>query len=198
MKYVAACFFSAIVGGLFVVWLTDPGAAEQTVAQNRDGRRGPGFPQPAPDQRDSFRFEDPIDRGPYELSPEESVNVAVYETVNKGVVNITTRTNRADRFLLWDMPSEGSGSGSVLDKAGHILTNFHVIENARAVAVNLFDGNTYEASFVGADPINDIAVIKIEAPGGSLVSPSQSAIRIAYRSACGCSRSATHLAWSGQ
>ena len=97
------------------------------------------------------------------LSPDEAIGVAVYEHVNKSVVNVTTKSTNTVMILV-DVSSEGSGSGSVLDKEGHILTNYHVIEEAQKIDVMLFDGNSYEAKPVGADPINDIAVIKIDAP----------------------------------
>ena len=67
-----------------------------------------------------------------------------------------------------DVPTEGSGSGSVLDKEGHVLTNFHVIEGAQQVRVTLANGNSYAAGLVGQDPSNDIAVLKIEAPSEEL------------------------------
>lgn len=102
------------------------------------------------------------------LTPEERVNIYVYERANRSVVNITTKSVRADRFWFAAVPQEGAGSGSVLDARGHILTNFHVVEGAQAVNVTLFDGETYEASLVGQDPENDIAVLKITAPEESL------------------------------
>ena len=105
----------------------------------------------------------PVPEDP-QLTPEERVNVAVYETVNRGVVNINTKSVRSDTFSLFEVPSEGAGSGSVLDTQGHILTNFHVIEGAREVQVTLHDGQSYEASLVGKDASNDVAVLKIKAP----------------------------------
>ncbi len=99
-----------------------------------------------------------------ELTPEERVSVNVYETVNTSVVNITTKGSAADSFSLLDMPAEGTGSGSVLDSKGHILTNHHVIEDATEITVTLFNGQTFDAKLIGEDPTNDIAVIKIEAP----------------------------------
>ena len=108
------------------------------------------------------------DPPPDELTPDERVNISVYDNVNRAVVNITTRGVRGEGFFLLEVPTEGTGSGSVLDKTGHILTNNHVIDNAREVQVTLFDGKTYDARFVGADAINDLAVIKIEAPADSL------------------------------
>ncbi|WP_417848056.1 S1C family serine protease [Thalassoglobus sp.] len=96
------------------------------------------------------------------LTPDEAVNVAVYERCNRSVVNISTLGVRADRFFL-RTTEEGNGSGSVLDKEGHILTNYHVIDRAQQVAVTLYNEETYPAKLVGADPVNDIAVIKIDA-----------------------------------
>ncbi len=97
-------------------------------------------------------------------TPEEKVNIAVYENTNQGVVNITTRAARSDMFFM-DVPTaEGSGSGSVLDKQGHILTNYHVIEGAQQIYATLANGKSYPAGLVGQDPSNDIAVLQIEAP----------------------------------
>lgn len=103
-----------------------------------------------------------------ELTPEERVNVAVYENVNRSVVNINTKGVRGETFFLFEIPSEGAGSGSVIDKAGHILTNYHVVEGAREIQVALFDGNTYPAEIVGEDPSTDVAVIHVNAPATSL------------------------------
>jgi S1-C subfamily serine protease len=104
-----------------------------------------------------------------ELSPEEQANVRVYQQMNRSVVNITTRGVTLDDFLPLGIAREGTGSGSVLDLQGHILTNHHVIEDAREATVTLFDGSTYEARLVGSDPSNDLAVLQIDAPAARLV-----------------------------
>src|SRR5689334_42453 len=106
-------------------------------------------PPPAPIAPSSPQPEAP------DLSPEEAINVRVYQQVNRGVVNITTRGVQPDDSLLPAGPREGSGSGSVLDKQGHVLTNYHVIEDARQTVVTLYDSSTYDAKLVGADPNND-------------------------------------------
>lgn len=98
---------------------------------------------------------------------EEAIHVAVYETVNRGVVNISTRAIRPDAFLLV-AEIEGNGSGSIIDQQGHVLTNYHVIEGARDINVTLFNGVLYPAELVGQDPDNDIAVLKIAAPAEEL------------------------------
>ncbi|MEW4487548.1 trypsin-like peptidase domain-containing protein [Thalassoglobus sp. JC818] len=101
------------------------------------------------------------------LTPDEAINVAVYENCNRSVVNISTLGLRSDRFFMRST-EEGNGSGAVIDAKGHILTNFHVIERAQHVNVTLYNEETYPATLVGADPVNDIAVIKIEAPAEEL------------------------------
>ncbi len=65
-------------------------------------------------------------------------------------------------------PREGSGSGAVLDKQGHIVTNFHVIEDARQIMVNLYDGSSYPGELIGVDPNSEIAVLRINAPEAKL------------------------------
>jgi S1-C subfamily serine protease len=109
------------------------------------------------------------DRELAELSPDERANVQVYQRTNRSVVNIMTRAPSADDFFfLMSGPREGSGSGSVLDMKGHILTNYHVIEDARQIAVTLFDGSSFEGRVVGFDTNNDLAVLRIEAPADKL------------------------------
>jgi len=103
------------------------------------------------------------------LSAAEKVNIQVYEQVNRSVVHITTMSARLNSFLLFETPTEGAGPGSVIDREGHILTNYHVIAGARESRVRLFDGQEYVAGLVGQDPLNDIAVIKINAPARSLI-----------------------------
>ena len=97
------------------------------------------------------------------LTPEERVNIAVYENVNRSVVNITTQS-RGERFFWMEIPSEGEGSGTVIDRQGHILTNFHVVDQAQEIQVTLFTGESYSARLVGEDPTNDVAILKIDAP----------------------------------
>jgi S1-C subfamily serine protease len=103
-----------------------------------------------------------------EVSPEEQTNIRIYQQVNRSVVNITSRSLPEEDFFLLSGPREGTGSGSVLDKQGHILTNNHVVEGAQQITVTLFDGSSHEARLVGADPNNDVAVLQIDAPADKL------------------------------
>ena len=98
------------------------------------------------------------------FAAEEQTNIAVYEAVNRSVVNINTKATVATGLFLLEVPSEGAGSGIVLDREGHVLTNFHVVEGAREIQVMLFDGGSHAARVVGIDPATDVAVIKVEAP----------------------------------
>jgi len=95
---------------------------------------------------------------------EEAVNISVYEKVNRSVVNIDTQAVKVDNFFMLAVPMEGAGSGWVLDRNGHIVTNNHVIEGSDSIQVTLADGSAYPARLVGTDPATDIAVLKIDAP----------------------------------
>ncbi|HEY74891.1 MAG TPA: PDZ domain-containing protein [Thermoflexia bacterium] len=87
---------------------------------------------------------------------------AVYERAAPAVVNITVRSIAYD-FFMRPVPQEGTGSGFLYDDQGHIVTNYHVVENAEEVMVTLADGRTFPAEVVGTDPSTDLAVIHIEA-----------------------------------
>ena len=95
---------------------------------------------------------------------DEQISISVYEQANPSVVNINTKSTQIDHFFRIRRESEGSGSGAVLDKEGHILTNFHVIDDADAIEVTLASNKTFPATFIGGDKEHDIAVLKIEAP----------------------------------
>jgi S1-C subfamily serine protease len=95
-------------------------------------------------------------------NPLEAQVIAVYENVSPAVVNITNRGYVYD-FFMQAVPQEGSGSGFVYDQAGHIVTNYHVIENAEELSVTLANGKVYDAKIIGVDPTNDLAVIGLNA-----------------------------------
>ncbi|MDR0442452.1 MAG: trypsin-like peptidase domain-containing protein [Treponema sp.] len=101
------------------------------------------------------------------FSESERENISIYEMLNPAVVNITTET-MAINWFLEPVPQEGgSGSGSIIDTRGYVLTNNHVIENAYKVFINLADGSQFEGTVVGADPENDLAVLKFDPPRGT-------------------------------
>ena len=95
---------------------------------------------------------------------EEQNNIAVYKRVLPSVVNITSRT-LVFNFFYGTVPQEGQGSGFILDKAGHVLTNFHVVEGAnRGIEVTLSNKRRYSAKVVGTDKVHDLALLQIDAP----------------------------------
>ncbi len=94
--------------------------------------------------------------------------VAVYERVAPSVVNINTQILRRG-FFFQVFPEEGAGSGFVLDREGHILTNFHVVKGAASIEVTLGEDRIFPARLVGADPRTDLAVLRIDAPRELLV-----------------------------
>ncbi len=103
---------------------------------------------------------------PQNVSDEQN-NIEVYRTISPGVAFITTTSYRQDYFGGIE-EGRGSGSGSVIDAEGRILTNFHVIEDAEKLTVSLGGEKVYPARLIGGDPDTDIAVIKIEAPRETL------------------------------
>src|ERR1044072_2789874 len=93
-------------------------------------------------------------------APDELNNIEVYKKLSPGVVNVHS-TSYARDFFGFVEPREGSGSGSVIDQEGHILTNHHVIEGAQKIAVSFGGQKNYAAEIIGRDPDTDLAVIKL-------------------------------------
>lgn len=99
---------------------------------------------------------------------DEQNSIEIYRTLSPGVVNVHS-TSYARDFFGYVEPQEGSGSGSVIDQDGNILTNYHVIEGATKLAVSFGGQKNYAAQLVGGDPDTDLAVIKlIEKPKEAL------------------------------
>lgn len=170
MKYVFGCLCSAVLGAAMTLWLADP-LPHAADAQEGRFNRGPSLGRP----NDEFRARNPDrdDAPPPRravptpddgLSPDERIAVGVYENCNKGVVNITTKLTKGETFLFLELAAEGAGSGSVIDRKGHILTNYHVVEDASHISCTLYDGKSYDGTVVGSDPVNDVAVLRIDAP----------------------------------
>jgi S1-C subfamily serine protease len=95
------------------------------------------------------------------VATDEQNNIEIYHALSPGVVNITNRGYQESLFGAY--PSEGSGSGSIIDERGYILTNYHVIQGATQLEVQV-ENDKYPAALVGTDRDNDLAVIKIDAP----------------------------------
>ena len=97
------------------------------------------------------------------VATDEQNNIEIYRAVSPGVVNIT---NTVLQESFWGViPSEGTGSGSIIDERGYILTNYHVIQGSSQLEVQV-ESEKYPGKIVGTDRDDDLAVIKIEVPQG--------------------------------
>ncbi len=107
--------------------------------------------------------------GPTDLSSDEQATIAVFERATRSVAFIANTAMQRDpwSFNLFEVP-QGSGTGFVWSRQGHIVTNFHVIYGADAITVTLADQVEYKAKVVGVDPDHDIAVLQIQAPEAAL------------------------------
>ncbi|MGW8258396.1 MAG: S1C family serine protease, partial [Thermoguttaceae bacterium] len=172
-KLVVFCLFSLVAGAAAAVaWLGGPSLEPKTVAQDSTP-----WPQKTVNAQSERALIAPAEQAGFDqltpaqlqnLTPDEQVNVAVYRNTNRSVVNINTRGVHTDKFGFFLVPSEGEGSGTIIDRQGHVLTNFHVVEDAKQIQVTLFNGTNYAARLIGVDPFTDVAVLKIDAPPNSL------------------------------
>lgn len=161
MRWILASLLSGVCGSLCTCWFLMQDVSPAATAQER-----------VPSRRASYAMAtSPVEEvnpllsrifDPSGLTPDEAVNVAVYEAANRSVVNIESKSVRTG--ILLETHAEGAGSGAVIDKQGHILTNYHVVQDATTIQVALFNSESYEGKLVGADPLNDVAVVKIDAP----------------------------------
>jgi len=115
----------------------------------------------------SHSAKSPLDMKEAEAAPEydaeEQNNIAVYKRVLPSVVNITS-TTLVFNFFYGTVPQQGQGSGFILDKSGHVLTNYHVIDGAnRGIEVMLSNKKRYAAKVVGSDKVHDLALLQIDA-----------------------------------
>jgi putative serine protease PepD len=99
----------------------------------------------------------------WSITTEEDNNIKIYRKSSPGVVNITS-TVMEWNYYQGLVPREGAGSGTIIDTRGYVLTNNHVIKDARRLEVTLSDGSKWNGKLVGTDPYNDLAIVRIEAP----------------------------------
>jgi S1-C subfamily serine protease len=169
-RTVLFCVVSAVAGAMLALLLTrPPDFFGESFAEEPPGSvraSGAGRPQVEIGAGTRSGGKPPSDG---DLTPQERVNIAVYENVNRSVVNITTKSVQGDSFFWFsEAPAKGEGSGMMISREGHVLTNSHVIDGAREIQVTLFDGKTYDGRLVGQDPTTDVAVLQIDAPEESL------------------------------
>ncbi len=132
------------------------------------GHSIPGFsPARVPDSVTVSRSTGPLVLEEVKAAPEydaeELTNISVYKRLLPSVVNVTSTSVQVD-FFYGSVPSQGQGSGFILDRQGHIATNYHVIEDAQNIEVQTWDKHRYKARIVGKDKQHDLALLQIDAP----------------------------------
>ncbi|MBR4751417.1 MAG: trypsin-like peptidase domain-containing protein [Thermoguttaceae bacterium] len=161
----------AFLNGSFDAFLSaqNPGAPYLNY-DRRDARVNQIPPLPASTQSlgdvTTFAAQDDFQALLADLTPEERVGVEIYAKRNKSVVNVSTLETKTHQFF--QETAEGCGSGIVINKAGVILTNYHVVGTASKIDITLFNGETYPAGLIGVDPNTDVALVKIDAPESDL------------------------------
>jgi S1-C subfamily serine protease len=151
---------SGLTKVLAILLLLVAGALVWTVYQQRRGGQHYVTYEPRPvSQR-------PDDK----LGADEQATIDVFSKFSRSVVHVTSLALRRDRMTMdvTEIP-QGTGSGFVWDQDGHIVTNFHVVQEAERASVTLNDGSTYPATLVGVAPDKDLAVLKIDAPPSKLL-----------------------------
>ncbi|MFT3830505.1 MAG: trypsin-like peptidase domain-containing protein [Opitutaceae bacterium] len=144
--------FSLVLAGLLAgLWLSHTDAVAATLTNP------PAKATPAPEARPVAPRTD--------LGADEQRNIRLFEEASPSVVYITSLATQVELFSrnVEQIPY-GTGSGFIWDDSGHIITNFHVIQNADAARVTLSDRTTWDAKLVGVAPEKDLAVLKIDAP----------------------------------
>ena len=146
MRVIRPLVLSVLIAGAFFYFTT-----------YRNGGLHPanGVNHPVPVEITEAAGGDPFDA-------EEQNNIGVYRKNIASVVNITSRAMTYD-FFYGLVPQEGQGTGFIIDKSGHILTNYHVIADAREVWVTLHNRKKYRATIVGTDRAHDLAIVQIKA-----------------------------------
>ena len=136
-----------------------PGSAPSPAEGALSPRAATASPAPAD-------FPSPVPEG---LDAQERRDIDVFRRAADSVVSITSLARQRDFFSMnvFELP-RGSGSGFVWDRAGHVVTNFHVIESGNRFSVTLADGSVWDASVVGIAPNHDLAVLKVEGLGDEL------------------------------
>ncbi|MBR5932717.1 MAG: trypsin-like peptidase domain-containing protein [Treponema sp.] len=120
-------------------------------------------------QPDAFIPVNEVSTVPVKYTADELQNINVYEQCNEAVVNINTQVMGVNWFLEPVVEAGGSGSGSIIDSRGYVVTNVHVISGATKIYISLSDGTQYEGTVIGSDSESDIAVLKFNPPAGTVL-----------------------------
>jgi S1-C subfamily serine protease len=102
----------------------------------------------------------------------EQNGINIYKNVSPAVVRVNVKSSQIvmnpETGEKMEIPQGGSGSGSILDKEGHVVTNFHVVSGADEIKIELEKGKSVPAKLIGSDPSTDISLLKIDMPKAEL------------------------------
>jgi S1-C subfamily serine protease len=128
-------------------------------------RDGPG-PAPARTSGTDAGMRPVVARG--DLAEDEKSTIELFKRASPSVVYITTLSRRAVNFFEMTEVPQGTGSGFLWDRQGHVVTNFHVLQGSDSSVVTLSDQSNWKATVVGVEPDKDLAVLRISAPAEKL------------------------------
>lgn len=163
---------AGIAGALLVFILTAAADKSGVITISKQSKGEAGIAQTAAgtaEKTSALTDAYPVAANTSGYTPDEAQNIAVYERSNEAVVNINTQVTGINWFLEPVVQEGGSGSGSIIDERGYVITNVHVIENATKIYISLSDGTQYEGSVVGQDSESDIAILHFDPPKGTVL-----------------------------
>lgn len=121
----------------------------------------------------------------YDTSPQQQILPQLFNHVENSVVQITSKVPLSTNIIINGNPIEGQstalGSGFIFDKEGHIITNYHVVQESDQVHVTFVDGNVYTADVIGKDIFSDLAVVQLDK--SALSKENLTPLRLSYSSA---------------
>lgn len=144
-----------------------PASSDEQALASLDSREAPesgGAIEESVESKNTSALATPTAASVSSYTQDEEQNISVYEKCNEAVVNITTQVMGINWFLEPVVQDGGSGSGSIIDERGYVVTNVHVISKASRINISLADGTSYPGTVVGQDIESDIAVLKFDPP----------------------------------
>jgi len=139
-------------------------SAPSQMTEQKPAQENPSEVQTAQSPAPYIPAQVPVATASVTYTADEQQNISVYQQYNEAVVNITTQVMGVNWFFEPIAEDGGSGSGSIIDSRGYVITNVHVIEKAAKIYISLYDGSQYEGHVVGSDLESDIAVLKFDPP----------------------------------
>ena len=160
---------AAVILGAQKIFLSGERSGPQESAAQGEGAASGPAPSAQSDGSQFLQSQTLVAAPAVSYTADEQQNISVYQQFNEAVVNITTQVMGMNWFFEPIAEDGGSGSGSIIDSRGYVITNVHVIEKATKIYISLYDGSQYEGRVIGSDVESDIAVLKFEPPAGTVL-----------------------------